>query len=92
MPRLVSVKPNDSLKIFLRYEDGVEGHVDLSKTIDRNGFDELRDYSQFSKIYFDEHTDELCWSCGVRMCTNALYRQVSLLSLMNRLKISIENV
>lgn len=92
MPRLISVKPNDSLRIFIRYEDGVEGQVDLSKTIERNGFYKLKDNFEFSKIFYDENTDELCWPCGVRMCTNALYRQVSLLSLMGRLKISIDDV
>ncbi len=92
MPKLVSVEPRDSRKIFLKYDDGVEGQVDLTKTIERNVFDDLNDLKEFSKIYFNENTDELCWPCGVRMCTNALYRQVSLLSLMDRLKISIDNV
>lgn len=91
MPKLVSVEPCDSRKIFLKYDDGVEGQVDLTKTIERNFFDELRNVSEFSKIFYDNNTDELCWSCGVRMCTNALYRQISLLSLMNRLKINIDN-
>lgn len=92
MPKLVSVEPRDSRKIFLKYDDGVEGQVDLTKTIERNFFDDLNDLKEFSNIYFDENTNELCWPCGVRMCTNALYRQVSLLSLMDRLKISIDNV
>lgn len=92
MPKLVSVEPRVSRKIFLKYDDGVEGQVDLTKTIERNVFDDLNDLKEFSKIYFNENTDELCWPCGVRMCTNALYRQVSLLSLMDRLKISIDNV
>lgn len=91
MAKLLSVEPQNSLNVFLSYDDGTEGVIDLSKTIERNNYLELKNEEEFSKVFYDKTTNELCWQSGVRMCCNALHKQLSLLSLMSRLKIDINN-
>jgi len=91
LAKLLTVEPKDSLNIFLIYNDGVEGSIDLSRTIERNNYEELKNQKEFSKVFYDNATNELCWPSGVRMCCNALYEQLSLRSLMSRLKIDIDN-
>ena len=91
MPKLLNVEPVDELTVHLKYDDDLKGKVDLSKAIERNQFTELKEKSEFSKVYVDEFTNELCWPSGARMCANALYKQLELLELMRRLKIDIDN-
>lgn len=91
MAKILSVEPKEYLNVFLCYDDGTEGKIDLSKTIERNNYIELKNKNEFSKVFIDKNTNELCWPSGVRMCCNALHKQLSLLSLMSRLKIDIDN-
>ena len=91
MAELVSVKAADKQNVYLKYDDGAEGKIDLSKTIENNCFDELKDPDEFQKVHYDKDTNELCWPGGVRLCLNALHEKLSLLSLMNRLKIDIDD-
>ena len=91
MAKLISVEPLQSLNVFLSYDDSTEGRIDLTKTIERNNYTELKNENEFSKVFIDKTTNELCWPSGVRMCCNALHKQLSLLSLMSRLKIDLNN-
>ena len=91
MAKLVDVDTCGTVSVHLKYSDKLEGKVDLAKTIQRNGYDQLYDKSEFDKVFIDEYTNELCWPSGVRMCANALYKQLSLLELMHRLKIDLNN-
>ena len=91
MAELISAQAASEQNIYLKYDDGVEGKVDLAKTIENNCFNELKNPEEFEKVYHDKKTNELCWPSGVRLCTNALHEKLSLLSLMNRLKIDIDN-
>lgn len=91
MAKLLSVEPKGPLNVFLSYDDGTEGSIDLTKTIERNNYTQLKGEKEFSKVFYDKTTNELCWPCGVRMCCNALHKQLSLLLLMSRLKIDINN-
>lgn len=91
MARLISYKPLESQKVFLEYNDGLKGELDLSKTIVNNSYDSLKDSEEFKKVFHGKETNELCWPSGVRLCLNALHDKLSLILLMNRLKIDIDD-
>lgn len=91
MAQIIDVTPKGVCKVKLSYDDGLTGDMDLVKAIERNNFSELMNNSEFEKVYVDQTTNELCWPSGVRMCGNALHKQLSLLCLMNRLKINLDN-
>ena len=91
MAKLLTAAASNDLYVRLKYDDELEGEINLSKTIDRNSFKELFIRSEFEKVFVNEFTNELCWPSGVRMCANALHKQLELLSLMNRLKIKIDD-
>ncbi|RJP62429.1 MAG: DUF2442 domain-containing protein [Melioribacteraceae bacterium] len=91
MAQIVDVQPKDICTVKLSYNDGLTGDINLVKAIERNNFYELKNNSEFEKVYVDQITNELCWPSGVRMCGNALHKQLSLLCLMNRLKINLDN-
>ena len=74
--RPIAVEPRGGYKIWLRYEDGVEGEIDLSD-IPRHGlFEVWNDTSFFKRVYISEF-DSIAWSDDVELCPNALYMEVT---------------
>lgn len=90
MPLPVAVKAKQSQTIYLEYKDGLKGEIDLTKTINNNSYDDLKDPSEFSKVFIDKKSRDICWPCGVTLCKNALYSQLELRNLIKRLKIDVD--
>lgn len=92
MYKLIEVKPLNDFKILLKYSNGVSGEYDLSKVIQRNDFKILRSEKIFNQVFIDEKTNDVCWPCGVSLCKNAIYRQIELKSIVNKLHIDPDKV
>lgn len=74
--RPTAVEPREDYKIWLRYEDGVEGEVDLSD-IPRTGiFEAWNDVSFFESVHISEF-DSIAWSEDAELCPNALYIEIT---------------
>ena len=74
--RPIAVEPREGYKIWLRYEDGVEGEVDLSE-IPRTGiFEAWNDMSFFESVHISEF-DSIAWSDNAELCPNALYIEIT---------------
>ncbi len=91
MACLIVYHPLEKQKIYLEYKDGLKGELDLTKTIDNNNYDSLRDPEEFKKVFHNKKTNELCWPSGVCLCLNDLYGKLSLVLFMNRLKLDVDN-
>lgn len=79
-PTPVNVRALDDLKIWLEYEDGVEGVVDLSDMRDKGVFKAWNDRSFFERVHIDAKGD-VSWgfdSNGVEfdLATDVLYANV----------------
>ena len=82
IPRVVSVKPLDGFKLFLAYNDGVEGMVDLSHLKGKGVFSWWEKDNNFSKVFIDKGgaivwNDELdidSLSCYLKL-TNQTFEQ-----------------
>ena len=79
-PAPVNVRALDDLKIWLEYEDGVEGVVDLSDMRDKGVFKAWNDRSFFERVHIDAKGD-VSWgfdSNGVEfdLATDVLYANV----------------
>ena len=76
LSRPITVEPREGYRIWLRYEDGVEGEIDLSG-IRRDGmFEVWNDWSFFEKVYISEF-DSVAWSDDLELCPNALYMELT---------------
>ncbi len=80
LPSPINVRPLDNLKIWLEYEDGVEGVVDLSDMRDKGVFKAWNDRSFFERVHIDAKGD-VSWgfdSNGVEfdLATDVLYANV----------------
>jgi Protein of unknown function (DUF2442) len=76
MFRPIEVRPLTSYRLFLRYEDGVEGEVDLSHLVGRGVFRTWSRPGEFDKAEIAP-TGEIRWSDVVDLCPDALYMRIS---------------
>lgn len=72
---LEEAKYLDNFRIFLRFNDGKSGIVDLKDTIFRySAAFPLREPEAFSKFYLDSWPT-LAWDCGFDVAPEALYEK-----------------
>ena len=75
---IVEVRAADGYRLNLRFEDGVEGTVDVASLIEFTGvFAPLRDRSYFQKVHVNADLGTICWPNGADLDPDVLYSSVS---------------
>ncbi len=75
---IVEARIVDGYLVHLRFEDGVEGEVDLSRLIRFEGvFAPLRDPKEFALLTVNVEIGTICWPNGADLDPDVLYAQVS---------------
>ncbi|BAU11583.1 molybdopterin-guanine dinucleotide biosynthesis protein A like protein [Leptolyngbya sp. NIES-3755] len=75
---IVAVKPLEQYQLCLRFEDGVEGIVDISKLVSFTGiFTPLQDLNYFATVAVNSEIGTIVWSCGADLDPDVLYAIVS---------------
>lgn len=65
-------------RIHVRFEDGVEGEVDLSGLVSFKGiFAPLRDPEEVGKVRVDPDLGTVCWPNGADLDPDVLYAHVT---------------
>jgi len=77
MHRVISVKPLDGYRLWVQFEDGVEGGVDLSDLVGKGVFAAWRDRAEFLKVSVSPETHTLTWPDGNDICPDSLYDDVT---------------
>lgn len=72
MMRVVEVEPRESYRIWLRYEDGTEGEVDLSDLAGHGVFRSWAERGVFESVKVDS-AGAVEWEGGIDLCPDALY-------------------
>ena len=72
----VEVKALEDYKLWVKYEDGVEGETDLSHLAGKGVFTLWNDYSAFEKVYIGSH-GELAWSDEIDICPDTIYMEIT---------------
>jgi hypothetical protein len=71
---IVSASPLDGLRVRIRYEDGIEGIVDLRAIISfRALFAPLKDPAYFSQVRVDPALSTVSWPNGADLDPDILY-------------------
>lgn len=73
---LIEVRPLPQYRLFLRYQDGVAGEVDLSHLAGRGVFDLWNRSGEFEKVTIGP-SGEVRWNDDVDLCPDALYMQIT---------------
>ncbi|MEK6373348.1 MAG: DUF2442 domain-containing protein [Acidobacteriota bacterium] len=71
---VVEARHIDRYKIWVRFENGIEGEVDLSDLLDQGVFRPLRDVELFKRFHIEYGT--IVWNEQVDIAPESLYRRV----------------
>jgi hypothetical protein len=76
MTRLVEVKALAAYQIWLRFEDGLEGVIDLTPLVGKGVFQQLADERFFVQVYIDLESRTVAWPGGIDLCPDTLYQDI----------------
>jgi len=75
---IVAVKPLADYRLWLRFEDGVEGVVDISQLIQFSGiFAPLQDLATFAQVQIHPELGTIIWQNGADLDPDVLYAIVA---------------
>jgi hypothetical protein len=75
---IVEVRPLGGYRVHLRFEDGVEGELDLGKLIEFKGiFATLRDEKEFAKLRLHGELGTIVWPNGADLDPDVLYSSLT---------------
>ena len=76
IPRLVEVKARNNFRIWLRYDDGTEGEVDLSDVAGQGVFAAWNDTGFFNAVRLGSH-GAIEWGENLDICPDAMYLRLT---------------
>lgn len=75
---IVSIQPLEGYQLHLRFEDGIEGAVDLSELIEFTGvFAPLKELSYFHRVQLHPELGTIFWENGADLDPDVLYARVT---------------
>lgn len=77
MKKIVACKVLENYRVWLRFDDGVEGEADFSAHAGQGVFAPWTDYGFFGQAAIAEHGRTLTWPGELDFCADALWLQVT---------------
>jgi hypothetical protein len=75
---IVEVWPLGEYRLRVRFEDGVEGVVDVATMVRFEGvFAPLRDHAKFADVRVNPEIGTICWPSGADLDPDVLYAAVT---------------
>ncbi len=75
--RIEAAEARPHYRLWIRFEDGIDGEVDLSDLVGHGVFKPWKDPQEFKKVYIDEESGTVAWPGGIDLAPDALYRDVA---------------
>ncbi|MGA8659778.1 MAG: DUF2442 domain-containing protein [Chthoniobacterales bacterium] len=75
MVRLISITARPGYRLFLTYQDGTSGEIDLSQDVGKGVFSVLRDSSFFETVHIGSH-GQIQWTEDLEICPEAAYQEL----------------
>ena len=74
---VTELRAEGNCTLWLRFDDGLEGHVYLGDLVGETALALLSDAALFSRVGFVPESNLLTWSGGVRVDPDMLYRDLA---------------
>ena len=72
-PKLLEIKPLVNYTLWLKYDDGTVGEVDLTELTEKGVFKKIKDKTFFKQVYIDKETDAVAWNEDLDLCPDSLF-------------------
>lgn len=76
MANPIQVKALSNYHIWLRYDDGTEGKINLSEYAGKGIFAKWNDKSFFNQVHIDIESNSIAWDDVIQFCPNTFYFQL----------------
>ncbi len=76
MPRATEVRALAGHRLWLSYDDGTEGELDLSSLVGRGAFQAWKDVAVFEAVRLGPF-GEIAWGEEIDLCPDALYLRLT---------------
>lgn len=87
---IIAAQPLDDYQLHLKFEDEVEGVVDIAELIQFTGiFEPLSDPAYFAQVTVNPDLGTICWDNGADLDPDVLYAVVTNQSLPDYAQISV---
>lgn len=78
MKDIIAVEALGGHRLYIRFEDGVDGEIDLRDLIELTGvFAPLQDPAEVAKVRVEPETGTVCWPNGADLDPDVLYAALS---------------
>jgi hypothetical protein len=77
MHAITECRAEENYTLWLRFADGVEGHVFLGDIVDTAYFQILRDVETFNRVELDPVENTVTWGGGIKLDPEVLYRDLA---------------
>lgn len=75
---IIEARATGGHRLFLRFEDGVSGEIDLGKLVAFKGvFAPLQDPEELAKVRVDPEIGTVCWPNGADLDPDVLYGELT---------------
>lgn len=74
--QIVELKILDNYRLWLKFNDGSEGEIDLSDYLNKGVFTKWKDVNFFKSVEIGE-SGELNWNNEIDLCPDSLYMKIS---------------
>ena len=77
IPRIAEMKHRSGYKVWLRFEDGKEGEIDLERELWGEVFEPLKRLDYFRTARLDRELNAVCWPNGADFAPEFLYDNIT---------------
>ena len=76
MHRVTACRAEGDYRLWLRFDDGLEGSVFLGNLLEIGAFQLWRDVREFAKVSVDPETATVTWEGGIQLDPDILYQDL----------------
>jgi hypothetical protein len=77
MLKIIDVRPLPGFKIRVKFQDGVEGQVDLSDLVGKGVFSKWKEPGFFESVFIDKESHTVAWPGGIDLSPESLYAEIT---------------
>ena len=59
--KIISCEPHENYKVWIKFDDGLSGEVDLSDLVGKGVFHAWKSKEFFRSVHVDKKTDTIAW-------------------------------